>query len=119
MDSNKIKKISNVYLKLLELKTIINNALSPLMILSFAIGFCMFCIFIFSMFILTGVFWIEYRFFAIANFLLNIHLIFVMIGVIWISESTAKEISEIVINLFRASMHSGNKQTVKSVGSLV
>lgn len=109
-----MKNLSRIHLKLLDAAAIVNRVLSPLMIFSFALTFCMFCVFLFTLFI-YAVFWVQYPWFGLANFFLNIHMYFVMLGVLWVCETTVKEERRTIKLLFQVMADSGSEAKNKTV----
>lgn len=113
IDKKTIKKLSSTHLKLLDASELINQTLSPIMLFSFAFSFSMLCIFVFSLFIFAEEFWIVLPWVAISDAALNIHLVLLTIGAVWMCESTVNQERSCQKNLFKILMEADIDQQLQ------
>jgi hypothetical protein len=75
------------------------------------VGFCMFSIFFFTLFVFTLKIWTNMTLFAVVNTILNTHFFFSISGVLWASEATVKEEKKSVKLLYQFLMQSDDAFT--------
>lgn len=110
-----IKTLSKIQIDLIEAIELINMIISPIMAISFGIGFCMFCVYAFTSFIFSLNLWFKNPFSSIIYFILNGQFTFTLIGVLWICEATIQEECEIVKTLFKIMTQSDDQLYNKKV----
>lgn len=108
-DLNVLKKLSKTHLKIIDATNLINEILSPLLMYSFFLTFCVLCVFIFTTLIFTVQFFHRFLWFAILNTFLNVHLFLTMLKLLLLCYSTAKIEREIFELLCQVSFESNDQ----------
>lgn len=104
-----IKKLLKTHLKFIDAVFLVNQILTPLLIFSFGLTFAMLCVFVFTFFLFTSHFQML-PWFVVSNAILHLHMFSVMLKLLLICDSTAKEETKVIKSLCQMSIDTENEQ---------